>query len=287
MNAQPANSSRQLLARNAWRIARPLVVAYLAIVLGMMFLETWLVYPFPPLERGDWSPTRFQVEDVHFMSADGTRLHGWFVPHANPARAILYCHGNGEDVASVGELAAHLSRVLQASVFVFDYRGYGWSEGSPNEAGCIADGLAAQQWLAQRMKFQPNDIVVMGRSLGGAVAIAIAAEKGARALILENAFTTMPDVAALHYSWLPVRWVMKNRYDNLSRIKHYDGPLLQSHGTTDGLIPIRLAQTLFEASPSRAKKWLAFDNRGHNDPPPERYYDELANFLNSASPPNG
>jgi uncharacterized protein len=272
---------------NAWRIARPLVVAYLLIVLGMMFLETWLVYPIPRLEWGDWNPKGFQFEDVHFTSADGTKLHGWFVPHANSTRAVLYCHGNGEDVASVGELAAHLSDVLQASVFVFDYRGYGHSEGSPNEAGCIADGCAAQQWLAKRMNIQPADVIIIGRSLGSAVAIGVAAENGARALILECAFPTMPDVAALHYPWLPVRWVMKNRYDNLTRIQHYNGPLLQSHGTTDTLIPMTLARTLFDAAPSRGKKWLEFNNNGHNDAPPRHYYNDLAAFLDGAISPNG
>lgn len=253
----------------------------------MMFLETGLVYPIPPVERGDWSPTSFQFEDVNFTSADGTKLHGWFLQHANSTRAILYCHGNGEDVASVGELGAHLSRELRTSVFVFDYRGYGRSDGTPNEAGCIADGLAAQLWLAQRMKIRPDEVVVMGRSLGGAIALALAAENGAGALILESAFPTMPDVAALHYPWLPVRWIMKNRYDNLARITHYDGPLLQSHGTADGLIPIQLAQTLFNASPSAQKNWLVFDDLGHNDLPPRRYYANLADFLNNPSPPNG
>lgn len=252
----------------------------------MMFLETWLVYPIPPRDRGDWSPTGFRFEDVEFTSADGTKLHGWFVPHPNPVRAVLYCHGNGEDVSSNGEVAAHLSQTLQASVFVFDYRGYGKSAGTPNEAGCIADGIAAQAWLAKRMNRQPNEIVVMGRSLGSAVATAIAAEKGAQALVLESAFPTMPDVAALHYSWLPVRWVMRNRYDNLTRIKGYEGPLVQSHGTADSLIPLELAQTLFDTSPSPVRKWMAFEGFGHNDRPPLSYYAELASFLNDAVRPN-
>jgi uncharacterized protein len=113
----------------------------LIIVLGMMFIETWLVYPIPPLSWGNWHPTTFQFEDVNFTSADGTKLHGWYVAHPNPVSAILYCHGNGEDVAADGQFIADLSKSLQASVFVFDYRGYGNSEGSPNEAGCIAEPL--------------------------------------------------------------------------------------------------------------------------------------------------
>ncbi len=252
-----------------------------------MFLETWLVYPIPPLEWGDWSPKSFNHEDIQFSSTDGTKLHGWLVPHVKPTRAILYCHGNAEDVAAVGELAAHLSDTLQASVFIFDYRGYGHSEGRPNEARCVADGCAAQQWLARRMNIRPDEVIVMGRSLGSAVAVAVAAANGARALILESAFPTMPDVAALHYPWLPVRWVMKNRFDNLARIQQYEGPLLQSHGTTDELIPIGLARKLFDAAPSHTKKWLEYKNWGHNDSPPPQYFRDLATFLDSADPPSG
>ncbi len=256
------------------------MVVYLVILLGMMFLETKLVYPIPPRSSGDWQPKSFQYEDVHFISADGTKLHGWYFPHPAAKFAILYCHGNGEDISSNGQWAAELAERLQASIFIFDYRGYGHSEGSPNEAGCIADGNAAQHWLADRTHTQPNNVVLMGRSLGSAVAIALAAQNGARALVLENAFPTMPDVAAIHYPWLPVRWIMKNRYDNLERIKQYNGPLLQSHGAEDKLIPIKLARRLFEASPSATKRWLELPRLGHNSPTPDHFYVELATFLN-------
>jgi fermentation-respiration switch protein FrsA (DUF1100 family) len=267
------------LNRPIWRLGRPVLIAYLLIVLMMMFLETWLVYPAPPVAAGNWNPTGFKYEDVSFKSADGTKLHGWFVPHPDPRQAILYCHGNGEDVSSVGGLAAMLSESLRASVFIFDYRGYGHSEGRPTEAGCIADGTAAQQWLAERMGVRPNDVVLMGRSLGSAVAVALAAENGARALVLENAFPTMADVAAWHYPWLPVRWILANQYDNVSRIRRYSGPLLQCHGTCDELIPLSFARRLFDTAPNERKRWLENVGLGHNSPMPRRYYDDLAAFL--------
>jgi fermentation-respiration switch protein FrsA (DUF1100 family) len=274
------SSSRcQRLWQPLWRFVRPVLLAYLLVILVMMLLETWLVYPAPPVEAGDWDPTGFQYEDVAFVAADGTKLHGWFVPHPKPSRAILYCHGNGEDVSSVGEFAAMLSETLQASIFVFDYRGYGHSQGRPNEAGCIADGNAAQHWVAERMRVRPNDVVLMGRSLGSAVAIALAADNGARALVVENAFPTMTDVASWHYPWLPVRRIMSNRYDNLIRIQRYEGPLLQSHGTRDELIPLSFARRLFDVAPSTNKRWLEFPGLGHNSGMPRRYYLELATFL--------
>jgi fermentation-respiration switch protein FrsA (DUF1100 family) len=206
-------------------------------------------------------------------------LHGWFLPYAQAQRAILYCHGNGEDVAANGELAAMLSDTLRASVFVFDYRGYGHSQGRPSETGCIADGVAAQRWLAKRMKIKPNELILMGRSLGSAVAVAVAAENGAKALVLQNAFPTMTDVAAWHYPWLPVRWAMSNRYDNVTRIQRCNCPILQSHGTADDVIPMSMARHLFDAAPSRDKRWIELPGLGHNSPMPQRYFDDLANFL--------
>jgi uncharacterized protein len=270
-------------AQRAWRLARPLLIAYL-VVLMMLLLETWLVYPRPPRSLGDWNPVGLNHEDVWFNSADGTKLHGWFLPHANPKRAILYCHGNGEHIAFNADLGAQLRDRLDAAVFMFDYRGYGRSEGRPSEAGCIADGRAAQHWLARRLSVEPTEVVVMGRSLGSAVAIAVAAEEGAQALVVECAFPTMPDVAALHFSWLPVQRLMRNRYDSLQRIARYRGPVLQSHGACDTLIPIQLAQRLFAAAPNKLSRWLEYPDLGHNHAWPDTYYDELASFLDSLIP---
>jgi fermentation-respiration switch protein FrsA (DUF1100 family) len=258
---------------------RAVVIAYLLIVLAMALFETALVYPIPPARLGDWNPTGFKREDVRFTSADGTKLHGWMVPYAGSKRAVLYCHGNGEHVAFNADLIKFLSNKLRANVFIFDYRGYGRSEGRPNEAGCIADGRAAQRWLAERVGIQPRDVVLIGRSLGGGVAVALAAEEGARALVLESTFPSMPDAAACHYPWLPVRWAMDNQYDSIARIAGYDGPLLQSHGTMDEIIPSALGRRLFDAAPSAIKKWIDLPALGHNSPWPGSYYDRLAVFL--------
>jgi fermentation-respiration switch protein FrsA (DUF1100 family) len=251
----------------------------LLILLAMMLLERPLVYPVPPVSWGDWNPAGLAHEEVWFHSTDGTKLHGWFVPHPNPERAILYCHGNAEHVAMNADLAACLRDKLQASVFLFDYRGYGHSQGTPYERGCVADADAAQHWLAARMKLRPDELVLMGRSLGGAVAVALAAQNGARALILENTFPCLPDAAAVHYPWLPVRWAMDNRYDAVSQIARYSGPLFQSHGAADRVVPMALGRRLFDAAPGQAKRWVEFPGAGHNDVWTDSYYDKLAAFL--------
>jgi fermentation-respiration switch protein FrsA (DUF1100 family) len=265
--------------RRGWHISRPFVVAYLIILLGMMLLEPQLVYPIPSAKLGDWKPAGLVLENVWFRSADGTKLHGWFVPHPRPERAILYCHGNGEHIAFNAQLALQLRDKLSASVFLFDYRGYGRSEGRPTESGCIADGRAAQRWLAERMRIEPSDVVLIGRSLGGAVAVALAASEGARALVLESTFPSACDVAGRQFGWLPVRWAMDNRYDSFARIRQFRGPVFQCHGSSDRLIPIELGRKLFHAAPTRMKQFVELPGFGHNDAWPMRYYDLLADFL--------
>jgi fermentation-respiration switch protein FrsA (DUF1100 family) len=277
--------SRRRPARPWKRAVGSLLAFYLVILLAMTFLENRLVYPIPPLSRGDWQPAGLDFEDVHFTSADGTKLHGWFVQRPLARRAILYCHGNGENVGMNADVVRQLSKSLDASVFIFDYRGYGHSEGTPNEAGCIADALAAQRWLAQRVGREPGDIVVMGRSIGGALATAVAAEQGAQALVLVNAVSRLTDVAASHYRWLPVRLLMKNRFDAIARIRNYDGPVFQSHGTTDSIVPIELSRQLFDAAPTAQKRFVESPDRGHNDPEPASYYRDLASFLEGIENP--
>lgn len=245
----------------------------------MTFLERWLVYPAPPPDDGDWRPEHIASEDVTFTSADGTRLHGWFFERPGASRAVLYCHGNGEHVAYNADLMDLIRRKLDASVFIFDYRGYGRSEGVPHEKGIIADGLAAAGWLAERTGARPDDLILMGRSLGGAVCVAIAERQGARCLVLQSTFTRLTDVAAHHFPILPVRLVMRNRYDSLKRIAGYDGPVFASHSVDDEIVPFKLGRRLFETAPTSEKEFVSMQVGGHNYPQPREYWAELEAFL--------
>ena len=183
-----------------------------------------LVYPAPSSRKGDWTPRWIENEDVHFKSDDGTRLHGWFVPHPNPRYTILYSHGNSEHVGNQVNMLLRLESMLEATVFVYDYRGYGQSAGKPTERGLIADGLAAHRWLAERVGVPLQDVVVMGRSLGGGVSVAVAAEQGCKALVLDATFSRMVDAASHKFPWLPVKTMMRDRYDSLARIEQFDRP---------------------------------------------------------------
>jgi fermentation-respiration switch protein FrsA (DUF1100 family) len=274
------------LAHFGLRIARLAAVVYCVLLLLLLFFENWLLYPAPPYPdpRGDWNPTYLSHEEVEFASADGTKLHGWLVEHEQPRAVLLYCHGNGDCLGYLGWYLKELRDRQRVTIFAFDYRGYGKSEGSPSEAGLMADGHAAQQWLAQRLQMKAEKIVLMGRSLGGCVAVDMAANSGARGLILQNTTTSIPDAAALIYWFAPVHLFMKNRYDSLSKIGRYHGPVLMSHGTADVLVPISLGRKLFDAIPGSKKRFVAFDNVGHNDPEPRSYDAALDEFLESLPP---
>jgi fermentation-respiration switch protein FrsA (DUF1100 family) len=126
---------------------------------------------------------------------------------------------------------------------------------------------------------KPAELVLLGESIGGAVMVDLAAHEGARALVLEGAFTSLPDVAAYHYPWVPVRLLMHTRLDSRSKIASYHGPILQSHGDADEIVPYRLAQSLHAAAPGPDKVFLTFPGARHNDPPPSWYYEALAGFL--------
>lgn len=242
-------------------------------------VERLLVYPAPARDKGDWSPKWIENEDVWFESADGAKLHGWFVPHAEAKQVILYSHGNSEHVGNQVNQLLRLQSMLDATVFVYDYRGYGKSEGRPNEPGLIADGLAAHQWLMDRTGLSPQQITLMGRSLGGGVSVAIAAERGAKALLVDATFPRMVDAASYNFPWLPVKTLMRDRYDSLSRIEQYAGPLFQAHRSTDEVVPVSLARQLIDRAPSELKEFYEIPTGRHNEPLPPEYYTALEEFL--------
>ena len=210
-------------------------------------LEKSIVFAPNRYPDGDWRPAGLAFEDAWFTAKDGTRLHGWYAPHEQPRAVVLYCHGNGGNVALWADVLRILHDRLGVTAMGFDYRGYGRSEGTPSEAGVLADARAARTWLAQRAGVAENQIVLMGRSLGGAVAVDLATD-GARGLVLESTFTSMPDVGQAMLPYLPVRLVMRTQFNSLAKIGKYHGPLLQSHGTGDRLIPYAMGRQLFAAA---------------------------------------
>lgn len=264
------------------RALRAAILTYVVILGLIMFFEEYLIFPAPTYPSGNWNPP-LQFEDVTFSSDDGTQLNGWYFAHDEPKGFLLYSHGNGDFLPYLGDHADYLRDRYQYSVFIYDYRGYGKSQGKPKEAGVLADGAAAQRWLADRAEIRPDQVVLMGRSLGGGVSVDLAATQGARGLILESTFSSMPDVAARLYPWIPVRFLMRTRMNSVKKISAYNGPVLQSHGDADTLIPLELANKLHEAIPG-AKEFVVVPKGQHNSPQPEAYYLALEKFLADLPP---
>ena len=153
---------------------------------------------------------------------------------------------------------------MSVTVLMFDYRGYGKSEGSPHEAGVLADARAARKWLAERAKVAEQDIVLMGESIGGGIAVDLAAKDGARGLILEDTFTSLPDTAAYHYPWLPVQWLLHDRYDSVAHLASFGHPVLVAIAADDSIVPPQFGRALYAAL-AEPRRLAVIDGAGHND----------------------
>lgn len=237
---------------------------YLALLVYLWFNQAGMLYlPHYGGRAGDVTPldAGLRYEDVTLLSEDGVQLHAWWLPHQQPRAVILFCHGNA------GTIADRLSTLkwlhgLGFATLIFDYRGYGRSTGQPSEAGTYLDAEAAWQYL-RAQGHDADEIVIMGRSLGAAVAAQLAARHTPAALVLESTFTSIPDLAAELYPLFPARALVRFRYDTLDRISAIEAPLLIVHSRDDEIIPFAHGKRLFAAA--RAPKQFLELQGGHND----------------------
>jgi len=250
-------------------------------------------------------------EDARFVASAGVDLHGWFVPAGDPGDAVdgdagakppgdattdgpgdrpgdgapvvLVCHGNAGTIADRLDTIAILHD-LGANVFIFDYRGYGESDGRPSEAGTYRDARAAWDHLVETRGIDADQVVLLGRSLGGAVAVELATRVTPAGLILESTFTTMGDLGARVYPLLPVKLLSRIRYDSRARIADVDVPKLFLHSPDDDVVPVELGRRLFEAA-AEPKTWVDLRG-GHNDGflvTGTRYREAIGGFIRSVT----
>ncbi len=259
-------------------------VGYVVTVAAAYLLQGYLVYfPKRGLE-GTPGDRRLAYEDVTLVTTDGVSLHGWFIPRGDNNAVLLYFHGNAGNI-SHRLLRIGLFHQMGLQVFVIDYRGYGRSGGRPSEEGTYRDAEAAWRYLTETRGFAPERIVVFGRSLGAAVAADLAARVRPGALVLDSAFTSLPELGQELYPFLPVKWLARLRYPTLERLKEVRCPVLIIHSREDEIVPLRHAQRLYEAA--RAPKQFLTVDGGHNSAyflSDRRYAEELGFFLGRHMP---
>jgi fermentation-respiration switch protein FrsA (DUF1100 family) len=224
--------------------------------LALMALEDGFLY-FP--QRGGLVTT--PGRDVWLRAHDGVKLHAFHVEQPAARRTLLYLHGNAGNLAGRSEVLEYYAG-LGLDVLGLDYRGYGRSEGSPSEAGLYADALAGYDWLAARGS--PREVVVLGESLGGGPACELALQRPVAGLVLLSTFTNIPDMAARTFPFLPVRFVVRTRFDNLDKVARIAAPKLVVHSRRDEVIPFAMGERLARQAKGPVQSlWL--DRATHND----------------------
>lgn len=227
----------------------------------MCFQSRLVYYPTRKLEDtpADWNLT---YEDVWLKASDGVKIHGWYVPAAKPRGTLLFFHGNGGNISHRIETLEIFNR-LGLNVLIVDYRGYGLSEGKPSEDGTYRDAEAAWDYLTQQKAVPPENIILFGRSLGGAVAVYLAEKKHPAGLIVESTFTSIPDVGAKMFPFLPIRWLCRIKYDSAARIANVGCPVLSIHSPDDDIIRYEFGRALFDKA-VEPKRFLEIEG-SHNE----------------------
>jgi fermentation-respiration switch protein FrsA (DUF1100 family) len=261
-------------------------VAGIYVIVGLLlfiFQSSLLYFPNTPSRKIVATPKSIGLgyEPVTIETDDGFSLDGWFIPAKDARGVLLFFHGNAGNMSHRLE-SLKIFNGLRLSTLIFDYRGYGRSDGKPSEQGTYRDAVAAWRYLTEQRQIAKENIVFFGRSLGGAVAAHLAGRHCPGALILESVFTSVPDLASHLYPIFPVRWLSRFRYDAKSALKSVACPVLVIHSPHDEIVPFRHGRALFDAA-NAPKQFLELRG-GHNDGfllSGQKYLDGIDGFLNT------
>jgi fermentation-respiration switch protein FrsA (DUF1100 family) len=242
----------------------PVAIAYGAVLLLVFVFQSHLVF-YPGMGREVMlSPQSYglRYETVELQTSDGERLQAWWVPAEDARGVVLFFHGNAGNISHRLDYLLMFNR-LRYTTLILDYRGYGKSTGSPSEEGTYRDAEAAWEYLRNARQVQPRDLVIAGESLGGAVGTWLAVRANPRAVLLFSTFTSVNDLGAQVYWFLPVRLLSRIGYDNLENLKRIQAPVFIAHSRDDDVVPYSHGQKLFEAA--REPKTFLEMRGGHND----------------------
>jgi len=258
----------------------------LMVVVVIRVVENRLVF-FPPRYPAGFLPQEIHelaVEDVWLQAADGVRINAFYHTSAGSKQVLLWFHGNAENIGyGLGQMKA--LAYIGTNILAVDYRGYGKSEGKPDEAGVYHDADAAYDYLINQRHFRPEDIVLYGHSLGGAVAVNLASRRPCGELIVQASFTNARAMARRMFLNPLIEYFVSSRFDSLEKIRDVHASILIVHGTADDVVPFAMGKELFAAAPE-PKSFYAIEGAGHNDlleVGGERYVARLKTFVEASA----
>lgn len=270
------------------RIAVILAAAFLLLYILMPFVEHRILYHPTRVSSYTGDPTAGTagpIQEVTYTTSNGTKRTSPWAPREETDRTILWFHGNG---GNAGDRIPDMKRLHRQGhqVLIGEYRGYGMNDGTPSEEGLYRDAESAWTFLTEEKDIPPNQIIIMGRSLGAAVATHLAAKERDAGLILVSPFTSIADMA---YHKVPIpglSLLLQSRFDSSSRIKDIHAPLLVMHGTRDRVVPFELGKTLFEQA-VEPKSFIRLRDAGHNNIASvagDLYFDSIDTFVREHTP---
>ncbi|MCK5571063.1 MAG: alpha/beta hydrolase [Spirochaetes bacterium] len=227
----------------------------------MIFQSRFIFFPGDEITATP-GEINLSYETVNLETDDGVKLSGWFIPARNERGVVLFCHGNAGNISHRLE-SIQIFYDLGFSTFIFDYRGYGLSEGKTTEQGTYLDAKAVWRYLVQERQIEPGSIIIFGRSLGGSIAAWLARESRPKALIIESSFTSIRNAAVDMYPFLPLKILLRYNYSTMDYLAQVKCPVLIVHSRDDELIPFSHGQRLFEIA-NNPKEFLEISG-SHNE----------------------
>ena len=262
------------------------IAILVSVASGCRAVEHKILYAPDTYPQRWWQPVEGEMiglsfEDVNFQSVDGTALNGWYVrPESQtPSQVVVYAHGRNANISITKRFLFEFVRRHQVAVFAFDYRGYGKSAGRPSEQGIYQDLRAARDWACARTGRDPSDIVLMGRSMGAAAVIDLAAQEPPKAMIIESAFTSSADVLKYYTKNFLQGKRIHSSFDSLSKIGNYPGPVFIGHGKYDKTIPCTHSARLADAAVCATRVKLSVFDGGHLTSTSDDYTNSMHEFF--------
>jgi len=263
-----------------WRIIRLPLFVYIGLIITLVSFENQIVYQ-PDIESQDNADVSSASGRHRYIKSGQHRIHIMVNERENPRCYALYFHGNGGNITHRRTLLDRIASELNVTVVGVSYSGYGFSEGKPSERQLQQDAEAALAYLLEHYDIDKTEVMLFGESLGGAIATRLASDHQLVLIALDSTFNSLTNVAQHHYPWLPIKYLMSNRFLVKRYAQNYFGSVVQTHGTDDQIVPFQLGRQLALQFPNQAcHRFLVRKGGKHNEIPPDSYFQAVNVAIN-------